>query len=157
MKVSCTVKGYKMLWSTGKNKQETRFHCHSEAALSFLQLSDPICPDSCGSSSPAPIKATTPAGWWRPGCFGQNEKTSNSAAAPNAPLPATEGAARQRLAAELEVPAWEALVLVVGRVSCSRKNGEVGDRWPTGEGEVSINPGGDCGVNVNDKIHAWST
>ncbi len=55
-----------------------------------------------------------------------------------------EGAARQRLVDELEVPAWEALVLVVGRVSCSRKEVNVGGHCPSGDGEVSINPAGNC-------------
>ncbi len=59
-----------------------------------------------------------------------------------------DGAARQRLADELEVPEWEALVLVVGRVSCSRKEDDNGGLCPSGDGEVSIYPGGVCHTTI---------
>ncbi len=126
-------------------KPKALFYCHSEyfiAFLSFWQLSDQICRVSLGSSSPAPIRATPSAGWgqWRPGCFGRNSHLSYSRAVPNEQSSGAEEAVRQRLAMELEVPAWEALKLVVGRVSCSLQESvlDVAGRWPSGEGEVSM-------------------
>ncbi len=107
-----------------------------------MQLSDQICRVSAGSSSPAPIRAKPSTGWgqWRPGCFGRNSHLSYSRAVPNELSSGAEEAVRQRLAMELEVPAWEALKLVVGRVSCSLQDSvsHVGGRWPSGEGEVNM-------------------
>ncbi len=55
---------------------------------------------------------------------------------------------RQRLADKLEVPAWESLVIVMGCVSCSLDEGDVGGLWPSGDGEVKMSS-----VRVERELH----